>query len=228
LSAFFVLKEINSFTVFRELDMNVKQAYNNWAEQYDTNENKTRDMEAHVLKSVLEFIPIGNCLEIGCGTGKNTPWLAEKSKSVTAVDFSEEMIAIAKSKIIAANVEFKQADITLNWDFAKSAYDLITFSLVLEHISNLDFVFSEAWKVLNTGGHVYIGELHPFKQYTGSKARFNTEAGLQIVDCFTHHVSDFVQTAKRYGLRLMDVNEYFDDDNKGNIPRILSILLTKA
>lgn len=29
--------------------MNVKDAYNSWSEIYDTNENKTRDLEAKAL-----------------------------------------------------------------------------------------------------------------------------------------------------------------------------------
>ena len=36
--------------------MNTKQAYNIWSKQYDTNINKTRDLEAIVLRKVLENI----------------------------------------------------------------------------------------------------------------------------------------------------------------------------
>ena len=36
--------------------MNVQQAYNTWAEQYDTNQNKTRDLEGITLREVLADI----------------------------------------------------------------------------------------------------------------------------------------------------------------------------
>lgn len=52
--------------------MNVQQAYNIWADQYDTNQNKTRDLEGIALREILQDIHFENCLEIGCGTGKNT------------------------------------------------------------------------------------------------------------------------------------------------------------
>lgn len=52
--------------------MNVETAYNKWAEQYDTNENKTRDLEGVSLRKTLANINFEECLEIGCGTGKNT------------------------------------------------------------------------------------------------------------------------------------------------------------
>ena len=207
--------------------MNTEQAYNNWASQYDTNINKTRDLEAQALRSTLSAIPFESCLEIGCGTGKNTLWFIEKAKQVTSVDLSAEMLAKAKEKINSDNVQFIQADITTDWTFTNQLYDLVSFSLVLEHIKNLDFIFKQTATALKPGGHVYIGELHPFKQYTGSKARFETDTGMQVVDCYTHHVSDFIQAAMKHGLSIVDVNEYFDADNRNEIPRILSLLLKK-
>lgn len=207
--------------------MNTREAYNHWASQYDTNDNKTRDLEAQALRSTLSRVQFSNCLEIGCGTGKNTAWLVEKANSITAVDLSEEMLAKAKDKVGSAKVQYRQADITTEWSFTEGPYDLVTFSLVLEHIYNLDHVFSQTAKQLRPGGHVYIGELHPFKQYSGSKARFETEQGVQVVECFNHNISDFVQAAKKYGLDPVDVNEFFDEDDRNTLPRILVLLLQK-
>jgi ubiquinone/menaquinone biosynthesis C-methylase UbiE len=207
--------------------MNTREMYNQWAGQYDTNDNKTRDIEAFALRSALSGFSFDNCLEIGCGTGKNTPWLISKVTHITAIDLSEEMLAKAKEKINSDKVEFIQADITKEWSFLSKKYDLITFSLVLEHIEHLEPVFQKAAKVLNENGCVYIGELHPFKQYTGSKARFETEEGLQIVSCYKHHVSDFMQAAKQNGLIIEEVKEYFDNNDHSTIPRILVLIFRK-
>ena len=208
--------------------MNVRQAYNIWAEQYDTNNNKTRDLEALALRKTLADLEFNSCLEIGCGTGKNTEWLVTKSKEITAVDLSEEMIARAKEKISSGKVSFLQADITKNWSLGVRRFDLVTFSLVLEHIENLESIFKEVANVTIDGGRVYIGELHPFKQYSGSKARFDTSEGQKVVTCFDHNISDFIQSAKKFGFEIEDINEYFDDDNHKSIPRILTILLRKS
>lgn len=207
--------------------MSIQQAYNIWASQYDSNKNKTRDMEATALRTVLAKIPFKSCLEIGCGTGKNTAWLVEKADKVLAVDLSEEMLAKAKEKVQAPHVVFKQADITKDWQFANDTYDLISFSLVLEHINNLDHIFKEAAKVLDKGGHVYVGELHPFKQYQGTKARFDTADGRHVVECYNHHLSDFIHPAKKYDLIVYDIDEYFDEDDRTAVPRILSIVFRK-
>ena len=207
--------------------MDVKQAYDIWAEQYDTNSNKTRDLEVISLRTALANFQFDNCLEIGCGTGKNTEWLMLKAKQVTAVDLSDEMLAKAKGKINSDNVQFVQADITKNWTFVNKLYDLATFSLVLEHIKNLDDIFKKLSKVITPNGYVYLGELHPFKQYTGTKARFDTEDGQQIVTCFNHNISDFSISAKNNDFEIVDIAEYFDDNDRTVIPRILTLLLRK-
>ena len=177
--------------------MNIKQAYDYWSKQYDTTINLTRDLEAQALQTVLSEIKFDSCLEIGCGTGKNTEWLAARANQITAIDLSNEMLTLAKEKIKADHVHFQQADILQDWNFITSEYDLVSFSLVLEHIEDLDSIFDKVSKVLNNGGFIYIGELHPFKQYTGSKARFETEDGIQVVSCFNHHISDFLIAAKK-------------------------------
>jgi ubiquinone/menaquinone biosynthesis C-methylase UbiE len=205
----------------------VQQAYNSWAQQYDTNDNKTRDLEARSLRETLAPVSFEYCLEIGCGTGKNTVWLMEKAATVTAVDLSEEMLAKAKEKITSPGVTFVQADITEPWTFATRQYDLVGFSLVLEHIELLQPVFEKAAAVLKPGGYLYISELHPFKQYSGSKARFETENGTQVVTCFNHHITDFIDAAQEANMQLVNMKEYFDDDDRNNIPRLLTLLFIK-
>ena len=215
------------FSIGKSKIMNVQNAYNEWADQYDTNLNKTRDMEALVLRETLGSLVFSSCLEIGCGTGKNTVWLQTKATQVVAVDFSEEMLSKAKEKISQPNVQFLQADINEPWHFVQQPFDVVSFSLVLEHIEDLTAIFKKVAEALSPNGHVYIAELHPFKQYSGSKARFETAAGTQLVTCFNHHVSDFVIAAKKAGLELVGIDEYFDDQDRNQIPRILQLLFRK-
>ena len=201
----------------------IRHAYNQWSAQYDTNENKTRDLEGKALRQVLAPLSFHDCLEVGCGTGKNTVWLAQKAGSVTAVDLSEEMLQKAKEKITTGHVRFLLADIKQPWLFGHQKFDLVTFSLVLEHIEDLHFVFREAAQCLKPAGYLYLGELHPYKQYTGSKARFDTGNGVQVVECYNHHISAFTQAAKENGMKLVELEEYFDEDNK-DVPRILVLV----
>ncbi len=205
--------------------MDNKEAYNIWAEQYDTNRNRTRDLEATALRTLLGKITFDHVLEVGCGTGKNSVWFTEHAQSVTALDFSEEMLAFARAKTAGNNITFRQADITQEWPFPDMKFDLISFSLVLEHIENLDFIFGQIKQRLGPGGHVYIGELHPFKQYSGSLARFDIGDQRVELQCHVHHVSEFTQLAAKYGLSIVALEEWFDEDNRATLPRLLTLVL---
>ena len=52
--------------------MSIENAYNIWANQYDTNENRTRDLDKKSTIETLSKYEFENVLELGCGTGKNT------------------------------------------------------------------------------------------------------------------------------------------------------------
>jgi ubiquinone/menaquinone biosynthesis C-methylase UbiE len=209
--------------------MSTQSHYDQWSAQYDTNDNKTRDLEAVALRKLATEFNFHSVLEMGAGTGKNTVWYAQWAEAIVAVDLSAEMLAKAKEKIDALDnplcaTEFVQADITQPWNFGEDKFDLVSFSLVLEHIEDLDFVFGEVAKALQFEGHVYIGELHPFKQYTGSKARFETAEGEVVVQCYNHHVSDFVGAARRHELQFVAMEEFFDGDDRSGVPRILGMV----
>lgn len=207
--------------------MNVETAYNSWSEQYDTNENKTRDLEAISLRKMLAGNQFKHCLELGCGTGKNTAWLINICTQITAIDLSEGMLEKAKEKIQSDKVAFHIVDILKDWTFSNCKYDLVTFSLMLEHIEDLESIFQKLAAVTEKGSKVYIGELHPFKQYAGSKARFETATGTEVVTCFNHHVTDFITAAKNNGFTLLLIDEQFDEGDRNQIPRILNLLFEK-
>lgn len=207
--------------------MSIQNSYNEWSKQYDSNENKTRDLEALSLSEILGERHFTKTLEIGCGTGKNTGMLAGISESVLSIDLSPGMIAVAKEKIKNTNVTFLEVDIQKDWDFAGEKFDLVTFSLVLEHIKDLESLFKKLSVVVNQGGIVYVGELHPVKQYSGSQARFETSSGTHLVDAFIHHVSDYTNAANDAGFAIESIREYFDGNDRTLMPRLITFLLRK-
>ena len=83
--------------------MSTRKLYDQWSSTYDVVENKTRDLEKQACQSLLADITADSIIELGCGTGKNTVWLAEKATHLTCIDVSEEMMAKAKIKIKSTN-----------------------------------------------------------------------------------------------------------------------------
>ena len=207
--------------------MNVQNAYNEWSGTYDTDENLTRDLDRRLVVELLSNRQFDSILEIGCGTGKNTVFLAQIGSVVRSVDFSTGMIEKAKAKVQADNVHFSIMDITTHWDFEDQFFDLIVCNLVLEHIENISFIFREAARVLGPNGYFFINELHPFRQYDGKKARFLRNDQVVEVEAFVHHISDFFQAATESGLTMTKLNEYWHEADQNKLPRILSLLFER-
>lgn len=207
--------------------MSIEKAYNSWAESYDTNENKTRDLDQKSTIEILSRYNFETVLELGCGTGKNTKWLVTKAKKIVALDFSQEMLNKATTKIPNDNVLFKKANLLEDWNVDNEFADLITSSLTLEHIKDLNFIFNQAYLKLKSNGIFFINELHSFKQYIGSKARFDTEKGSEILEVYTHHISEYVSVAKKNGFKLKEIEEQFDGIEENEIPRLISLVFIK-
>ena len=207
--------------------MSIAKSYNSWAEQYDTNENKTRDLDRKATIETLTKYNFDNVLELGCGTGKNSEWLITKAKFVIGLDFSEEMLNKAKSKINSDKIRFQRADLTKKWEIENNFADLITCSLTLEHIKNLDFIFNQAYKKLKAGGKFFICELHPARQYIGSKAKYETETGIEELEVYTHHISEYLNSGKNNFFRLLELNEWFDNLPENEVPRLISFVFEK-
>ena len=76
----------------------VASAYDQWARTYETIENVTRDLAAIVLRQYPLPMHDRDVLETGCGTGLNTTYLAQQSRSILAVDGSAGMLAQALAR----------------------------------------------------------------------------------------------------------------------------------
>ena len=207
--------------------MSIQNSYNEWSGTYDIDENLTRDLDQVITRDLLGTLHVESLLEIGCGTGKNTVFLAQIAQQVNAVDFSQGMIEKAREKVQAENVRFAMMDITQPWKFDDRSFDLIVCNLVLEHIRDLSVVFAEAARTLRPTGRFFINELHPFKQYDGRKARFYRNDEKIEVDAFVHHVSDFFKAATSNGLTLSNLNEYWHEADQNKLPRILSLMFER-
>jgi len=207
--------------------MSIEKSYNNWAKQYDTNENSTRDLDKKATIQTLSKYNFENVIELGCGTGKNTEWLATKAKSLIGLDFSEEMLNKAKSKIKSDKIRFQQADLKKTWEIENGFADLITCSLTLEHIEDLDFIFNQAHQKLKVGGKFFISELHPARQYLGSKAKYETENGIKELEVYTHYISEYLNSGKNNSFKLIELNEWFDNQPENEVPRLISFVFEK-
>lgn len=149
-------------------------------------------------------------IEFGAGTGKNTAYLATRAKSIIALDLSPAMLAKAKARALGTHVRLVQHDITLPWPAAPASADLVIGNLVLEHVAHLTPMFVEAARTLRVGGLLYVSELHPYRQWRGSGARYATADGERRVEAYIHSTAEFITAALAAGLELKIIRELGD------------------
>jgi ubiquinone/menaquinone biosynthesis C-methylase UbiE len=205
----------------------IAAAYNDWAETYDTDLNRTRDLAAEALRQADINLSDRKIVEVGCGTGRNTAWLVELSDEIVALDFSDEMLAKAMDRVKDPRVRFVQHDARAAWPLADSSADVVIAMLVLEHIQNLQTFFAEAARILSHDGKLFVCELHPMRQLTGGQAQFhNSKTGERHrITAFLHDVSEYVNAGLSAELELVHLGEWRDSDAElGSMPRLLSLL----
>jgi ubiquinone/menaquinone biosynthesis C-methylase UbiE len=211
----------------------VARAYDRWAASYDADRNLTRDLDADVVRRAPLALDGSDVLELGCGTGKNTTHLAERARSVLALDFSAGMLARARQRLTAAgaaHVRFARHDVREPWPVAGAAVDVVVGNLVLEHVVRLAPVFAEAARVLRPGGQLWLCELHPERQRRGGQAHFtdSTSGATVHVAAFRHTVAEYVNGGIAAGLVLRHLGEWLEAEAPAAAPpRLLSVLFER-
>ena len=128
----------------------------------------TEDFEARqelvVGKEIIRLVQnelntegdLQDVLELGCGTGLYTEFIAGKSRKITATDFSEEMIAKARTKRgHLHNAKFSRAD-AMDLPFEDHLYDTVFMANLIHVISDPEKSIQESHRVLKPGGTIII------------------------------------------------------------------------
>jgi ubiquinone/menaquinone biosynthesis C-methylase UbiE len=149
-------------------------------------------------------------IDLGCGTGRVTHKLLRLGAWVTAVDFSEKMMGLARAKFRPGQVEFMAADLTKKLPFPNNAFHLATACLVLEHIRDKKAFFSEVHRVLKPGGILYLTEMHPAMVLLGKTANFTDPRTGRDIRPRSHvrPISELVMSALGVGFGIKLIKEY--------------------
>ncbi len=208
----------------------VAEAYDRWSRRYDDDHNATRDLDARVVRQSPLHLAGARVLELGCGTGKNSQWLATQSRELVALDFSPGMLDVARRRVRAAHVRFVEHDITRPWPVDRASCDVVLGNLVLEHVRDLLPIYAEAARALRPGGQLFFCELHPYRQLLGGQAHFEDAETNQIVPvtAFPHTVSEYVNGGLATGFLLRMLDEHVEENAPIDaVPRLLSVLFER-
>jgi SAM-dependent methyltransferase len=98
--------------------------------------------------------PADDVLELGCGSGHYTRWLAGRVRKIIGVDFSLAAIEKARSLGMRGNMQYAAADICSLSLFRDHTFDKVIAIDVMEHLSDeqLAGALSEVGRLLKARG----------------------------------------------------------------------------
>jgi len=133
-------------------------------------------------------------LEIGCGRGGFSCWLARQARPnpprLTAADFSNTALNRAKAQAALSglnDIRWKQEDIQ-QLSFADASFDTVISCETIEHVPDVPRALSELTRVLRPGGRLilttpnYLGETGFYRLYCLAIGRGWSEGGQPFVN----------------------------------------------
>jgi ubiquinone/menaquinone biosynthesis C-methylase UbiE len=173
---------------------------------YQTETGKTVDnIEKEIVSAHIKKIPKTNWLELGCGTGHWTKFFSESEFQITAVDNSEAMLKIARSKNLE-NVQFLNADAT-RLPFSDGHFSGIVSITMLEFVDDLEKVLNEIDRVLKPGGTLVLGCLNALSEPGKNK---NNDPVFQHARFFTPN--EIKEILGRFGNPRFSAGVHFSPD----------------
>jgi demethylmenaquinone methyltransferase/2-methoxy-6-polyprenyl-1,4-benzoquinol methylase len=101
--------------------------------------------------------PGARALDLCCGTGDLALALARRGASVTGLDFSAPMLAVAARRRRGPNPEFRQGD-ALQIPFPDHSFDIVTMGYGLRNLADWKAGLAEMKRVAKPGGRIVILE----------------------------------------------------------------------
>ncbi len=188
--------------------LSVRRLYQEWATIYDAPTNPLKEAESKVLAGIIGDVTGRKVLDLGCGTGRHAILLARAGALVTGVDFSEEMLAVARKNSAGLGVTYINAE--LGAVPLEDQFDLVLCSLVLSHVPDLLPVMKEMARLTCPGGKVIITDLRTDHWFR--KTKKIRKFGAYTTDGFKHTLPEYRAAAAASGLGLERLSKiYFDN-----------------
>ncbi len=200
--------------------VSTRDGYDRWSSIYDDDDNPLVALETPLVEALLGDVTGLAIADIGCGTGRHALRLAAAGARVTALDFSEGMLARARQKAQAArlsdpslhlpHLSFVRHDLLEPLPLPDGRFDRVLCCLVLDHISAPGRLFAELRRICSPGGSVVVSVMHPAMMLKGVQARFvDPQTGREVrPESTPNQISDYVMGALGAGLHIQHMSEH--------------------
>jgi ubiquinone/menaquinone biosynthesis C-methylase UbiE len=208
-------------------DVDTREGYDRWAASYDDEGNPLLALEEPEVDQALGDVAGLDVLDAGTGTGRHAVRLAARGARVTAVDFSDEMLAKARTKRGADLVRFENHDLTRPLPYVDGSFDRVLSALVLEHVPDVGGFLRELGRVTRPEGSIVVTAMHPAMFLRGVSARFRHEETGEFLRprSYVMQLSDYVMAALVADLRIVSLAERSPDEEfAARVPRAAKYL----
>ena len=195
---------------YRTVD--VRTGYGRWVETYEGTVETAMDVELLESLESVDWSAARQVADLGCGTGRTGAWLAARGvETIDGVDITPQMLERARARGIYR--QLVEADVG-STGLPEGEYDLITTSLVDEHLPVLGPLYTEAARLAAPGATYVLVGYHPhFIMSSGMPTHFDDASGEPIaIETHLHLLSEHVNTAAAAGWRLAELRERLIDD----------------
>ncbi|EGD92023.1 hypothetical protein H112_00312 [Trichophyton rubrum D6] len=196
--------------------INTIDAYNQWAEIYDTDGNFLQALDTLEMKTLLPaFLSLNKSpgektkyVDLGCGTGRNTLPLAQHAPEamIVGLDPSEKMLELARKRTAtASNVQLELYDILGPTGPPASALaaDGVISTLVVEHVPMQDF-FRAVASILKPGGALLLTNMHSEMGGVTQAGFVDPQTKMKVRGTsYAHSAEEVVAEAAKFGLELV-------------------------
>lgn len=178
-----------------------EEAYAVWSEYYDDGNNPLLDLEAPLVREIVDELPVGTALDAACGTGRHSAYLAGLGHEVIGVDATTEMLELARAKVPAA--DFRLGDVH-RLPVDDDSVDLVVCTLALTHQPDLRPVFAEFARVLRPGGHVVVSDFRGLMLASplSPMSQRAPDGRLGYLENHAHPTSHYLNAALAVGLQV--------------------------
>jgi ubiquinone/menaquinone biosynthesis C-methylase UbiE len=200
----------NQAMTTRNHTVSARDGYAIWASFYDQEQNPLIMTEEPRVRELLQSLPRPSAaLDVATGTGRWALYLARQGVAVTAVDQSPEMLAVARTKSRAEELEitFLERDLEDGLPLPTGTFDLVICALALSHFPDFRGLVRECGRVLRSGGHLLVTDFHPQAVKNGWEPTcFRGEEGY-ILPHPDHDRSDYLNAITQSGCDLVHIEE---------------------
>jgi cytosine/adenosine deaminase-related metal-dependent hydrolase/ubiquinone/menaquinone biosynthesis C-methylase UbiE len=183
------------------------EAFDTWAEVYDTQPNPLLALEERVLGSMMPDVRGLDVLDAGCGTGRWLQRLVDRSpRSLLGVDISPAMLLLAGIKL-SQKCSLRPGSCTA-LPVSDASCDMVLSSFVVSYLEDLDAFAREIDRVARPGATIFLTDMHPETEaFRGWKRAFKVNGAELQISVRGWGLRQIIQAFQTRGFKVVSLTE---------------------